>query len=136
MSAMSRVINVVAQALRSIHDERALELGALQDVSGVDVLHVERRVLAHQDRVQLGEARHARLAELEPVLEVVADAQGTQAPEGDAVAQPQIALLGVPERPAALLCGEQHRERRVLGRLDRRNGIHDNDDLNGHRVFL
>ena len=39
---------VVADRLRPVEDPRALALGHLQQLGEVDVLHVERRVLAHR----------------------------------------------------------------------------------------
>ena len=43
----------VAQPLRAVAHQRALNLGAVQNVRGVDVLGVEGRVFAHQNHVEL-----------------------------------------------------------------------------------
>ncbi len=44
----------VAQALRFVHYQYAFAFGLLQQVGAVDELAVERRILAHQDHIQLG----------------------------------------------------------------------------------
>ena len=67
MSAMSRVISVGAQHCGNqavytfsfmsrrpcgrLHDEHPVGFGALEDVRRIDVFHVERRVLPHEDAV-------------------------------------------------------------------------------------
>jgi len=45
-----QLFGVVAQGARLVEDPRAFALGLLQQVGGVEVLAVERRVLAHQHR--------------------------------------------------------------------------------------
>ena len=44
---------VVADRARPVEDARALALGGLEQVRRVHVLHVERRVLAHQHRREI-----------------------------------------------------------------------------------
>ena len=46
---------VIADRARAVEDARALVLGAFEQVRRVDVLHVERRVLAHDHRAEVGE---------------------------------------------------------------------------------
>ena len=76
-------------------------LGELEDVRRVDVLHVERRVLAHQEHVELLEPAAPGAAEREPLVGVVADLHVAPRAERPAVADQEILLAEVNERPAA-----------------------------------
>ena len=49
-------------AARPVEDARAFALGLLEQVGGVEVLAVERRVLAHQHRVEVGQGDAHALA--------------------------------------------------------------------------
>jgi hypothetical protein len=72
-----------------------------------------------------------RRIEREPVLEVVADANRAHSAVRDAVPQPQIALLRVPQLPAALLRREQHGKRGVFGGFDLVDRIHHDEHAQG-----
>ncbi len=121
----------VAQAIGPVHDQRTLHLGAFEDIGRVDVLGIERRVLAHQDRVEVAEAGYHRRAAREPVRVVLTHADRVRATEGDAVAQPDAGQFQVMQFPAAALRSEQHRQRSVLARLDVLDRIHDDGDAQG-----
>ena len=124
----------IAQPLRIIDHDRALGLRAVQDVGRINELHVERRVLAHQNDVVVAQSTRLRLAEFEPVLGIVGDLEGCRASEGNSIAEPELVLFGIPDLPAAALGGQEHRKRAVLGGLDALDGVHDDEkaDVVGH----
>ena len=45
----------IADTARSINDKSAALFRPFQDVGGLDILHVERRILTHQDHVDVTE---------------------------------------------------------------------------------
>ena len=61
--------------VRGIVDHQRLGMDALQQMRGRDVGHVERRVLAQQDHVQLGEIDGARVGKLEVAAGLVLDGE-------------------------------------------------------------
>ncbi len=61
-------LGVVAQGARRVEDPRPFALGLAQQVGGVEVLAVKRRVLAHDHRVGVGQRPGARVHHLEPVV--------------------------------------------------------------------
>ena len=65
----------VAQALWPVDHQRALELGPLEDVGGVDELHVEGRILAHEDHIHFAQRAVLGLAQGEPALGIGLDSQ-------------------------------------------------------------
>jgi hypothetical protein len=114
----------VAQRSRLVDHQHAGFLGALQQEGRVDEFHVEGRILAHQDHVQLVRVGLAHLAELEPALRVVAHLDRAQPHAEPAFQYPQVGLGEVLQRVAAPLRLQQHRQRGVLGRLDAVDGVH------------
>jgi hypothetical protein len=114
----------VAQRSRLVDHQHAGFLGALQQEGRVDEFHVEGRILAHQDHVQLVRVGLAHLAELEPALRVVAHLDRAQPHAEPAFQHPQVGLGEVLQRVAAPLRLQQHRQRGVLGRLDAVDGVH------------
>src|SRR5690606_19908434 len=100
----------------------------LEDVGRIDVLQVERRVLAHQHHVELAEGALVLAFEAEPALEVVPDGDGPGAREGLAPPQPEIRLLHVVDLGPPPGRFEEHRERAVLLRVDRFDRVHDDPD--------
>ena len=117
MSCMSRVISVGAQhsgnqavytfsfmsrrPCGSLQTSAPCSARPIQDVGAVDVLDVERRVLAHQDHVVIAQfGGNARAAD-EPRLRIVQDLERREPAAGDAVPQAKIAELGVVNLPAA-----------------------------------
>src|SRR4029077_6374249 len=65
----------IPQALRPVDDESALFPAALENVRAVDVFGIERRILTHQNAVELAQRPDARLAELKPALRIGCDGQ-------------------------------------------------------------
>ena len=63
---------VVADRARPVEDARALALGGFEQIGRVHVLHVERRVLAHQHRREILERAILGLAGRVPVVIVAA----------------------------------------------------------------
>ncbi|MND93558.1 hypothetical protein D3C80_857460 [compost metagenome] len=122
----------VAQALRTVDHQHAGGFGLFQQVGAVDEFHVERRILAHQDHVQLAQGAVLFGFQLEPVLRVGEDFQRAHARAGLAGALVEVLLLHVEQRPAALLGGKQHGQRAILLIGNARNGVHDNPEANAH----
>ena len=69
----------VPERLRRVDHETAAERRPIEDVGRVDVLDVERRVLAHQDDVDVAEPKVFFRAEFEPVVRIVAHGQPPRA---------------------------------------------------------
>ena len=67
-----------------VDDECAGQAGSIEHVGRVDVLHVERRVLAHQDHVEVAERDVFTVAELVPAVVIVTDPDARRAPPGGA----------------------------------------------------
>ena len=126
----------VAQALRFVDDQYAIALGLFQQVGGVHKLHVEGRVLAHQDHVQIAQGRVGLGVQLKPLLRVGEHLQRLHAGPGLAFIQVKVLLLHVEQGPATVLGCQQHGQRAVLFIGDARNGVHDNPDSNAHGKFL
>ena len=80
----------------------------LQDVRRRDIRHVERRILAHQDHVQIVQTCVDFGFQLEPFGRVSEDFQGFHAGAGLACALIKILLLHIEQRPATFLGGKQH----------------------------
>ena len=115
----------VAQALRFVHDQYAARLGVLQQVGGVDVSHVERRVLAHQDRIQPGERFVAFVQEFKPRGRVAEQFQAARARVRFAIAQKQVGHFHVTDRPATRLRLKQQGIGGVFLDLDGPDRVHD-----------
>jgi hypothetical protein len=64
------LFRVVAQRAGLVEHPRAVALGLLQQVRGVEILAVKRRVLAHQDGVEVLQGHGARPVVLEPAVRV------------------------------------------------------------------
>src|SRR5256886_14929780 len=86
-------------------------LGALEDVGAVDVLGIERRILAHQDAPQGAQGLDGRLPQGEPAGGGGPHGERPHAPERDAVAQQEGALLEGGERSEERRVGEEGRTR-------------------------
>jgi len=89
------------------------------------VFGVERRVLAHENAVELPQRGDARLPERVPGSRIGAHRERPHACASFAVAQGEVALLEVEELEAVCLRGDEHREGGVLRVLDLRDRIHD-----------
>ena len=119
----------VAQCLRMIDDQRACRACPVEDVGGVHVLHIERRVLAHQDDVEIAEVDLLRRAGCVPVAVVIANLEQSGLPERLAAHKLEIALLEVMNFGVAACRFEQHRERAVLVRRDGLDRVHHDADF-------
>jgi len=124
----------VAQALWAVDHQHTFALGLLQQVGAVDELHVEGRILAHQDHVQLGQGAVLFIAQFEPARGVGEDLQRAHLRAGLAGTQIKVALLHVEQLPATGLGGQQHGQRAVLLVGDGRDRVHDNAEANAHGV--
>ncbi|MNZ89380.1 hypothetical protein D3C78_1083020 [compost metagenome] len=122
----------VAQALWAVDHQHAFGFGLLQQVGAVDELHVERRVLAHQDHVQFGQRAVLLFAQLEPARRVGEHIEWAHPRAGLAFGLVQVALFHVEQAPATGLGGQQHGQRAVLLVGDGRDGVHDNAEANAH----
>ena len=123
----------VPKAPGVVADQGPLPARALQDVGAVDVLGVERRVLAHQDDVVIAESCGHALAAREPPFRIVHDLERREPSAGNAVPQPQVAQLGVVYLPPPRLGRQQDRERRVLGGIDALDRVHHHEQSNSGR---
>ena len=129
-SQRGQLLVQVAQALRVVDHQRAGALRQAQDLGVVEVVGVDRRVLAHQHHVA---ARPAQSVTAGPVR---GSRPGRRAPRSGATrawAAPsrtrQAARQHVKQAMAAPLRLQQHRERGVLGDLDRPDRVHHDDDV-------
>ncbi len=111
---------------------RTLSLSVFKQVRRVDVFHVERRVFAHQHRVQFRQRQLSLAVEGEPPVLVVLDAEPPRSAEGFVAARVQIGLLEVMQLPTARLGSQQHGEGGIFFDGDGRDGIHHHTELDGH----
>ncbi|MNE12636.1 hypothetical protein D3C80_1054410 [compost metagenome] len=125
----------VAQALWAVDHQHTSGFGLFEQVGAVDKLHVEWRILAHQDHVQIAQGVVFFGFQLEPVLRVGEDLQRAHPRAGLALALVEVLLLHVEQRPAALLGGKQHGQRAILLIGNARNGVHDNPEANAHGLY-
>ena len=102
----------VAEPARVVHDERA-PAQVLEDEREVEVLRVERRVLADEDALQVGQAHVARLAHRE-VGRGVAHADLARAGPDVAAVDVHVARFAMKAHVPATLGGALEGERRVL----------------------
>ncbi|CVB21158.1 Uncharacterised protein [Serratia marcescens] len=120
----------VAQALRLVDHQRAFDFGALQNVGRVDVFGIERRILAHQDHVQIVQRQILLAAEAEPVLLVFLHAQQAGAGAPVTGVQIEIVHLHVVQFVTAALRFEQHGEAGVFLDVDGIDRVHHDAELN------
>ena len=74
------------------------DLGALEDVGGVDVFGVERRILAHEHAVEFAQLLHARARRARTTSSGSANTcERPAAAERDAIAQEEVRLLEIRE---------------------------------------
>ncbi|MNJ21763.1 hypothetical protein D3C77_161250 [compost metagenome] len=124
----------VAQALRTVDHQHASGFGLFQQVGAVNEFHVEWRILAHQDHVQIAQGVVLLGFQLEPVLRIGEHLQRAHPRAGLALALVEVLLFHVEQRPAAFLGCQQHGQRAVLFVGDGRDGVHDNPEANAHGV--
>src|SRR6185437_9130237 len=114
---------VIADAPRPVEDARALALRRFEQVRRVDVLHVERRVLAHQHRREARKRPVLRVACRVPVVIVGGELERTHPRARRAVAPVDFPLLEREHALAARGDRAHHRDARVLVRLQQRQRI-------------
>ncbi len=64
----------VPQTRWSVYDQCALGLCSLQDIGGIDVLHIKRGVFTHQDKIEFIQRGYLFRFKTEPVIRVVSHA--------------------------------------------------------------
>jgi len=96
----------VPEARGLVDDEKPAVLGELEDVRRVDVLHVERRILAHQQGIEPLEPAAPRDPDLEPPLAVVTHGKPRPVPPWRAVSNLEVLLAKVNDVPPLTLGGE------------------------------
>ena len=121
-----QLLVAVTQALRAVDHQHAGALGLFEQVRGVHELHVERRILAHQDHVEVIQAAVDLSFQFEPVLGVGEDFQWLHPGTCLAGVLVQIVLFHIEQRPTAILGGKEHGQRAVLFIGDVLDGVHDN----------
>ena len=124
----------IADRTRVVDDKRVAG-DPLEQISGGDVADVERRVLAHQDGVDVGrEVERHRVAGGEVIAFFAPD--GDRASEGaDVPVFVTQRLGGVMEHAVpASLSGEHERKARIAGNGDRFHGVHLDGDSEAHAV--
>jgi hypothetical protein len=108
----------------------------LEEEGGVDVVHVEGRILAHQHHVELGQLHPPH----GPGLEVVAldplHLDVAAAREDPAVLHRQRVRQVDEQRMAPRLARLHHQEGRVALDVHALDGVHLDGDLQGHADFL
>jgi hypothetical protein len=127
---------MIADRLRAVEDLRARALGDLEQPRGRHVLHVERRVLAHHDRVEARElARRVLRGEPRFAVQVRRIADDLEAPHvrlHPAVDPGEVLRLAGVERVAAPRGLGHHRVGRVFVDLEPLERI--GDEKNVHVV--
>ena len=83
----------VAQPLGAVDYEHPSHLGSIEDVRRIDVLHVERGVLAHQDHVQISERSRHGFTPAKPALQITVDLKWGQFTHRDAISEVKVAHL-------------------------------------------
>ena len=127
------LFGVVAQGARAVDDARALALGLLQQVRGVDVFGVKRRVLAHQNGVKRRQRLHAFARDVVPDAGFIArQPQRLHAGRDACAALPlQMARLAKGDAVAARGGFAHHGEGAVLVRFEGVQRIGDEEQLHG-----
>src|SRR5581483_9106166 len=115
-----------------IVDHDRLGLKALQEMRGGDVGHVERRVLAKMDHVELRKINGAGVCEPVVIAGAVLDREAMALREQPAVDQRKISRRVIEHVMPAPLRLEQEREGRIAPDIDALDGVHLEGDLECH----
>ena len=115
----------VAETRRLIDHQQATLLRQLKDIGRVDVLHVKRRILAHEQYIQLLQAAAPLRARFIPTAGVVINLDLQATSERSSIPNGQVVLAKVNERPSPVLGSEEHRQGGVLSRVDALDWVHD-----------
>ena len=127
----------VPQALRPVHHQRARLLGALEQVGGIDVFHVEGRILAHQHRVDGCEVTDHGRAGAVPGPGIAGDLDGVSRAKARPSRDHRSPWPKRQRLESAARGGGQHGDRRVLGRLDGFERVHQHGEgrSGGHQAI-
>ena len=104
----------VLNAPRSIKHRSPGLFSHLQQVSGVQVFHVEGWVFAHQHKVKIGDGQMSRIDDLIPMLQVVKHFDLMTMRKDFALLDIQAALLDGKDFPAPGLGRKHHRQGAVF----------------------
>ena len=110
--------------MRRIVDHQRPGMDMFQQVRGRDVGHVERRILAHQDDVDVGEVDHLFRPQGKVIALPPAHLERARPGAEAAVAKHQVVGLIVVETVAPASCLEGEGERRVGVDVDRFDRVH------------
>lgn len=124
----------VPQRGRRVDHQRALLFGGTEDVGGHQELAVHRRILAHQDHVQLTQRTVPGGSKGIPALGIHVHREITGMGAGLGPGQVKVGLLHVNQLPAPLLGGPEHGERAVFLVLDVLDGVHHDTESDCHRA--
>ena len=123
---------VVAQRARLVEDLRAVALGLLQQVRGVEIFAVKRRVFAHQHRAKVFQRHGARAGFGKPVHGVAGQRDVAHiGHHGRATLPHQVLLQAGADGVAALLRLAHHGKRGVLVNLEGRQRIGNKKNVHG-----
>jgi hypothetical protein len=130
-----QLLGMVAQCRRPVEHTRALALGLLQQMRGVEVFRVERRILAHQHRARVGQRELALGDDVEPRVLVVGQRERARAARhhARAAAPHQIGRLAGPQLVPAPRRLAHHREGGVLVGLERLQRVGHEEKAHGAR---
>lgn len=118
--------------MRLIDHVNALTLGLFQHVGRVDVFLIERRVLAHDDRIEIGQFNALFAGKLKPSVRIAFHPQQPAAGISMAVAEVKIGELQIMQFPASRLGLQQHGETGVFLDVDLVYGVHDHAEFDSH----
>ena len=124
---------VVAQCARAVEDERTLRLRRFEKVGGIHILHVEWRVLAHQNGCERLQRPHRGRSDLEPVVIVCGDGQRAHRTERLFSIPEEVALLQCEQRVTTIVQRAHHRHAGIFVRLERSEGVEDKREFHGRR---
>ena len=100
----------IPQRLRCVDDQRACQLRAIQDIGRVDILHIEWRILAHQDHIEIAQFDRPAGPKFEPVVVIITNCEPRRLAHRFAREHAEIALLEIVNFGAATHGFEQHCE--------------------------
>ena len=124
----------LAQSARMVHHEASALIHQAQEMRGKEKLHVEGRILAHENYVETAQGLAAFLAKtIVGISPRHADA--AKAALRRRAADREVIKLHIGERVASLLRLKHQDEGGVLVDVDLINGVHDDPDLQGSHRF-
>ena len=119
----------VAQALRFVDDQRSFLFCTFQNIGRVDELGIKRRILTHQNNVQVCQREILFALKFIPFVVVLLYAQGTRMGAGFTVDQIKIGHLHIMNFVTAALRFQQHCEAGIFLDVDACDGIHHDAEL-------